>query len=208
MPSSKTSQLTFNLWLPVALAATLITAFCYLAVQQNYRASANDPQVQIAHDAIQDLSQVPDLTQLAAAFNKSDISKLNNSFLVIYDDQGKPVAGNGYLNDQLPTVPAGTFTAAKNKGESRFTWQPKQGLRFAAVLTYFKGQQTGFIMAGRSLAETQKRINMLGVAALVAWVITLLLSYLTCLAAAKWMVKHFAAHDHNHEAAHHEHHPA
>ena len=206
MSLSKTSQLTFNLWLPVALAATLITAFCYLAVQQNYRASANDPQIQIAHDAIPDLNQVPDLTQLGAAFNKADISKLYNSFLVIYDEKGKPVAGNGYLNDQLPSLPSGTFDIAKNKGENRFTWQPNKNLRFAVVLAYFKGQQSGFIMTGRSLLETEKRIKILGITTLVTWLLTLLLSYIACSSASKYIAKRFSSHDHNHETTHE--HPA
>jgi ABC-type nickel/cobalt efflux system permease component RcnA len=206
MNKSKVSSLAFGLWLPLALSLTLITGFAFLAVQQNYRMSANDPQVQITHDAMQDLSQVPDLNQLAGAFNKIDISKVYNSFIVVYDEKGKPVAGNGYLNDQLPSLPANTLATTKNKGETRFTWQPNKSLRFAAVVTYFKGQQSGFIMAGRSLAETEKRIKMTGLAALIAWLAALLLSYLACQAAAKWMAKHFASHDHNQETAHQEHH--
>ena len=38
-------------WFPFAILATLMSALIYLAVQQDLRTAANDPQVQIAQDA-------------------------------------------------------------------------------------------------------------------------------------------------------------
>ena len=41
----------FLKWLPLGVAVTLVCALIYATVQQNYRQSANDPQIQMAEDA-------------------------------------------------------------------------------------------------------------------------------------------------------------
>jgi hypothetical protein len=40
-------------------------------------------------------------------------------------------------------------------GETRFTWQPAPGVRAAAVLTAYHGSAPGYVLAGRSLRETE-----------------------------------------------------
>jgi hypothetical protein len=40
-------------------------------------------------------------------------------------------------------------------GETRFTWQPAPGVRAAAVLTGYRGPASGYVLAGRSLRETE-----------------------------------------------------
>lgn len=37
-------------WLPLAAAIVVMSGLIYVAVQQNYRMSANDPQIQVAED--------------------------------------------------------------------------------------------------------------------------------------------------------------
>lgn len=199
MTKSKISNLALGLWLPVALTAILLTGFSYWSVQQNYRLNANDPQAQMATEAIKDLSQVEDLNLIGGSLGKIDITQTANPFLVVYDDSGKPVIGNGYLNDQLPELPAGAFASAKKMPDHRFTWQPKNGLRFAAVLKHYTGAQNGFILTARSLSETDKRISMLTKGAGAALLLVLIVSYIWSLMLAKWMQKNFASHDHTHE---------
>lgn len=198
MKLSKNAQLTFGLWLPIAAGLTLISLFAYWAVQQNYRLSANDPQIQILEDSQSNLANVTDLSQLATAFGKTDISKTLSPFLVIYDDSGKPIAGNGYLNDNLPNLPAGVFDAAKKQAQDRFTWQPRPGLRFAAVLIHFSGKQNGFAMAARSLREIEAREDLLTKGAAAAWGLAMILSLLFCGSVAQWMLKNFSHHGHEH----------
>src|SRR5438270_7168527 len=41
----------FLYWLPVALAITVLSGLVYVAVQQDLRQGANDPQIQMAEDA-------------------------------------------------------------------------------------------------------------------------------------------------------------
>jgi hypothetical protein len=202
MKLSKRSHLAFGLWLPIALAITILSGGALWSVQQNYRSNANDPQIQIVQDSLADLIQVPDLAELASAFGKTDASQTLAPFLIVYDESGKAVAGNGYINDQLPTPSAGTFAEAKRKSESRFTWEPQKGLRFAAVLKPFEGQQKGFILAARNLREIEKRELMLAIGMGIAWVVSMLLSLAWCFFLAKWLNKHFASHEHTHETHH------
>jgi hypothetical protein len=199
MTKSKISSLALGLWLPIALTAILLTGFSYWSVQQNYRLSANDPQAQMATEAIKDLSQVDDLSLIGGSLGQTDITQTSNPFLVVYDDTGKPVVGNGYLNGELPQLPAGAFAAARKMPDNRFTWQPKTGQRFAAVLKHYTGKQNGFILTARSLSETDKKISLLTKGAGVALLLVLIVSYIWSLMLAKWMQKNFASHDHTHE---------
>ncbi len=200
MTHANTSKLAFGLWLPVALTAILLTGFSYWSVQQNYRLSANDPQAQTATESVKDLGQVDDLNAIGPNLGKIDISQTSNPFLVIYDDSGKPVIGNGYLDDKLPTLPAGVFATAKKMSDNRFTWQPKNSLRFAAVLKHYTGKQNGFILVARSLNETDKRIGLLTKGAGLALLLILIVSFIWSWMLAKFIVKHFASHDHSHSA--------
>ena len=45
------------LWLPLGLVTLILCGLVNLAVQQNYRMSANDPQIQIAEDVADAVSQ-------------------------------------------------------------------------------------------------------------------------------------------------------
>ncbi len=42
----------FRIWLPFAVTVTAFCALTYAAVQQSFRQNANDPQIQLAEDAV------------------------------------------------------------------------------------------------------------------------------------------------------------
>ena len=163
-----------KIFLPLAAVITVLIGLVYLAVQQDFRMSANDPQIQIAEDFADQLSSGVPLGQ----FNfKFDISKSLATFVVIYNDQGQPVTGSGQLNGQFPALPAGVTDYVKKYGEDRITWQPQSGVRSALVVTHFKNSQSaGYIAVGRSLREIEQRESMLGWYALTAWLAALILS--------------------------------
>ena len=64
----------------------------------------------------------------------------------------------------------------RQKGQDRVTWQPEAGVRMATVVVSF---DHGFVMAGRSLTEVEKRESQVeslsGLALLGIWVATLIL---------------------------------
>ncbi len=194
------------LWLPFALAITIMSALVYVTVQQNFRMSANDPQIQLVQDAQKDLANGAP----AEAFTSqqaTDISKSLAPYILVFNEKGETVAGTAALDGQLPKFPSGVFDAAKSRGENRFTWQPKAGIRQAVILDKYESKNassttTGFVAVGRSIREIEVRENNLTRMALISWLAALLLTLLSVLLALKKLMP--GVHEHAHpEHAHH-----
>ncbi len=169
---------TFKYWLPLAFATTAVSGLVYATVQQNYRQSANDPQIQMAEDAAALLSNGIDPKSLVAE-NKVEISKSLAPYIIIFDSQGVVLASSGQLDGRVPTPPRGVLQSATSKSENRVTWQPRDDVRGAAVVTRFEGTTSaGFVLASRSLREVEVRENRLTFTVAVAWVVTMLGSLL------------------------------
>lgn len=167
-------RFTLFAWLPLAALITLVCGIVYVSVHQNFRSSANDPQIQMAEDAAEALENGVAIVTILGN-SKVEIEKSLAPYLVMYDQAGKPVAGSGELNGKLPTLPEGVFKYAKNKGEDRITWQPEKGIRSAIVVVPYNSPnaQGGFVMAGRSLREVEKREHQLTVRVALLWIISL-----------------------------------
>lgn len=160
--------------LAAALIGLGVTLFAAAAVQQNYRQSANDPQVQLAEDAAARLNAgaIPD--QIAPPDAGIDIHASLAPFYVIIDHENHLLATNGKLDGRAVQPPAGTLTA-----DHRFTWQPAPGTRLAAVVEPY---YDGYVVVARNLREVEARedslrimalFTLLGVAAVsaVAWLL-------------------------------------
>lgn len=163
-------------WLPFAAVSTIISALVLVTVQQNLRLSANDPQIQMAEDAAAAIGAgepVPNPPPQASV----EISSSLAPFLAFYDDGGKVLATNAKLGTLLPSLPPGVFAYVRAHGEDRVTWQPKPGVRIAAIITRYQGKKSGFILAGRSLREVEARINRLEIMVAVAWLAALIASF-------------------------------
>lgn len=147
--------------LPIAFVATMLCGIMYAAIQQVYRQSANDPQIELAQDAVPPSST-----------NTVDIAQSLSPYQVFYDEQGNPDSGNGLLNGSLPNLPQGVFNYTRTYGEDRFTWQPEPGVRQAVVIVHLFGG--GFSMAGRSLREVEWRESQLELIVWLGWVLTII----------------------------------
>ncbi len=190
-------------WCMCAIVTTLICGLVYAAVQQNYRQSANNPQIQTAEDVATSLKgqQVPPFTG-----QQIDMSQSLSTFILVYDATGTPITGTGQLNNTTPTLPAGVFQATKTKGEDRITWMPSPGLRFAMVVVPIPGN-TGYIAVGRSLREIEKRETSLEIMSALAWLITLLLTALLTWwfdSQSRRPVEHTPETPHEHTGDHHQ----
>jgi hypothetical protein len=164
-----------RVWLPLVIAVTGISGLVYLTSQQVLRMGANDPQIAMAQDNAAALASGSSAGDLLSA-RPVDIAVSLSPFLVIYDSEGQPVAGTGTLHGQLPELPPGIFQYVDQKGEDRVTWQPEPGIRIAAVVVGIQGDQPGFVMAGRSLKESESRTDQIGKLVGAAWVAILLAS--------------------------------
>jgi hypothetical protein len=161
-----------RIWIPLAIATTGFCGLIYLAVQQDMRIGANDPQIQIAEDVAKQIS----IGQNPLAFIpqiKVDVSQSLANYIVIFDSKGKVIGSSAQLDGKDPVIPQGVFASTKNLGETRFTWQPKTGVRSAVIVDYYKGLNSGYVLVGRSLREVEKREDNLGLIVFLAWAIIL-----------------------------------
>lgn len=154
----------FRVWVPVAVAIVVGGGLVYGAVQQNYRSAANDPQVQVAEDIQSALVQgVASPETIAPTPPTVDINASLSPFVVMFSATGTPLGASVALEGKLPTISQGILEHANGKTDYRFTWQPKSGLRIAAVVRKFDGKESAYILVGRSLREVQNRINQLAI---------------------------------------------
>ena len=159
-----------RLWLPFAVVTTAFCGLAYATVQQSQRHDADDPQIQLTEDtaAALDTGASVDVVVPKA---QVEMSSSLAPFIVIYDNNGKPIAGSGLLNGEMPAYPIGALDVAKQSGENRVTWQPDANTRIASVVVPYNN---GFVMAGRSLREVEKRESQTEMFAGATWVITLI----------------------------------
>lgn len=180
-------------WLYAAVPVTLVLGACYAVVQQDYRESLNDPQIQMAEDGALALlkggvpAQVMPLSagQTGARTPSFDLSQSLSAWVAVYDASGTPLEASASLESAPPRLPAGVFdtsTWVKHSNgafydqgpvpETRFTWQPRDGVRQAVVLAQTPDKKY-FVAAGRNMREVEQRIEHEGETLFVAWLATL-----------------------------------
>ncbi len=164
-------------WLLIAVIITGCSGLIYAVVQQDLRQSADDPQIQMAEDAAAKLAGGQQAQSIVPT-EKVDIAKTLAPYIIVFDATGKPIASSAQLNGQTPTIPPGVFDYVRQHGEDRITWQPQPGVRSAVVVTQFQGQNSGFVLAGRSLREVEIREDDILHIVEVGWLGMLLVSLL------------------------------
>lgn len=169
-------QHILKIWIPIAVAATVLVALVAAAVQQDLRHTANDPQIQMAEDAAAAIN-MDRLPSEVVPTSKIDMSHSLAPFLIVFTDGGQPITSSVTLDGRVPLPPDGVFNSVRQNGEDRFTWEPKPGVRSAAVVTRFtrtvNGENGGFVLAGRSLREVEAREVELSTIVKTAWAVTL-----------------------------------
>ena len=158
------------------LAVTILYGLTYLGIQQLLRHNADKPQISLVSEAAAALTR-GDLATSVLPSPTIDLRESLEPFVIVYDTAGKPTAGSGLLDGELPTPPAGVFTYASEHGEDRVTWQPKSDVRIATVIKPFSGPASGFVLAGRSLAEVERKTDILLVIIAGAYTATMLTAF-------------------------------
>lgn len=157
-------KFTFN-FMPFAVTITLVNMLVYVAGQQIYRNSANDPQIEIANRFAAMLNSGLNPAQVAVG-PTVDMETSLSMHISIFDSAGNLVASTARVKNKIPIPPAGVFKTAKQDGQDAFTWQPDAGVRCAAVaLPYTRGT----LIVGKSLRLAEQRIDKLGAIVLLAW---------------------------------------
>ncbi|HWB27418.1 MAG TPA: hypothetical protein VG738_18210 [Chitinophagaceae bacterium] len=160
-----------TIFFPHAAAAIIVTGILllvYAAVQQAYRTGANDPQIQIARDVVLKLKQNKPAGDVVTA-DTVNIEESLSPFVQVYGAENKVVASNGFIGTETPVVPAGVLAKAKADGEYMVTWQPSAQARTASVIIYTGIAAMPYVLAGRSLAEIEKRESALVTMTFLCW---------------------------------------
>lgn len=159
-------------WLPMVAAITVLAGLVYVAVQQNLRMSANDPQIQMAQDAAAALARGQTVSTVLPP-QVIDLSHSLAPYLIVFDDAGQIVASSAQISGKTPALPPGVLTYTRKHGETRITWQPEPAARGAVVVVRYEGANPGFVLAGRSLREVERRIDTIGLLVGLAWMAAL-----------------------------------
>lgn len=163
-------------WLPFAALATVLCLVSYVMVQQNIRLSANDPQIQIAEDVAAALENGQPTSNFSPQ-NKVDMAKSLDAFAIIYDADGKVVAGSGAVDGKIPEAPKSSLDYAQAHGDNRLTWEPKSGVRSAVIIKPYSAKDgRGFVLVGKSLREIEARERQVLRFAGLGWVVALFVS--------------------------------
>jgi hypothetical protein len=142
------------LYIAVVIGITMLFGVFYGAVQQAMRRGANEPQDSMANDVATSLESGARPQDLA----KGQVNVATNMapFVIVYDKTGKVIAGNGYLDGQVPQVPIGVLQAAGRDKPNSVTWQPEKGVRIASV-SY--ATRDYYVLGGRSLKVVEHQIG-------------------------------------------------
>lgn len=156
-------------WLVGAFVLLATLSAVYFTAQHLERSGADDAPQRLASQVLSNPPADPTRVDLASSLAP---------FYVIYNADGTPTDGNGYLEGALADVPAGVIAQAADHGDNHVTWQPRPGLRFATV-EIRDGDRV--ILAGQSLAPSESRIDSLGVLLLAGGAGCLVLLAIGCL---------------------------
>jgi hypothetical protein len=165
----------------LAVLATGLALALNTIPQQVLRQGANDPQVSMATDLVQLLERgdMEEMLQRGALLAMGgtanlDMAKSLSPFLIVYNDQGQPLASQAQLNGQAPAPPPGVFDYVRKHGEERLSWQPvlgrEHGVRIAAVIQRVTGPHPGFVLAGRNMREVEAREEQVRTLAGLTWI--------------------------------------
>jgi len=168
------AQRSVMVWLVVAAAVTVVLGFGYVAAEQSVRHAADHPQIEMARDAIDKL-QAGASPQSVLPKEGVDLAlktpPSKNPYLIVVDLEGKVLASSVTLGGVQPIPPAGVFDNVRAHGDQTVTWEPAPNVRSAIAVDAW---EYGYVVAGRSLDDTETLESNLLVAALAGWLVSLL----------------------------------
>lgn len=136
--------------LALAFIITVIFGTIYAVAQQSLREGANDPQIELAEDTSAQINRNVDYRRFITS--QVDIATSLLPFTIVYDTAGNELASSALLDGTTPVVPRGVLTHAKP--QNRVTWEPRQGVRIAAVV---QANKNGYVLSGRNMREVESR---------------------------------------------------
>ena len=149
---------------------TLLCGLVYSAAQQDIRLSANNPQIQMAEDIAVKLAHDEPVNSVVSS-TMVNIAESLSPFVMVFDVEGHVLVSQAMLDGTIPMPPQGVFSFVGTKGEDRVTWQPRLGVRMAAVVVKVGGANSGYILVGRSLREVEALEDHIFRIVLIGWIV-------------------------------------
>ncbi|HET9410976.1 MAG TPA: hypothetical protein VFO75_03740 [Candidatus Dormibacteraeota bacterium] len=156
--------------LVVAAAVTVLFAVGYVAAQQSVRHAADHPQIEMARDAVARLQAGASPTSVLPKTGV-DLARSKDPYLILTDQEGKVLASSATLGGEVVVPPIGVFDYVRAHGEDVVTWQPAPGVRSAIAVDSW---EYGFVVAGRSLEDTENAEAGLLDLSLGGWLVSML----------------------------------
>jgi hypothetical protein len=198
-------------WIPLGVTIIGLSGLIYVAMQQNYRQSLNDPQIQMAEDSAFKIDNGSATWQTIVPQNSQvSITTSLAPWIAITDAQGHALkqmrlgstgtvddivaaASDAVNEDFIDTfqIPVGVFQYARSHGEDRITWQSDQAGRQAIVVVPLK--DGNYVITGRNMREVEKREAMLEEILGVGMLILLIVSFIAVSFANSILTKKLAA---------------
>ena len=152
----------------LGIILTLVGGIASAVFQGMLRGGANQPQLQMSSFYATEITSgvKPDET---VPRNYVDLQRSLEPFTIFYNNQGVPIAGNGYLNQTMPTPPRGVFDYLRSHKVDKITWQPQPDVRIASVIQHVTGPNPGFILTGRSLRLVEEQESLFWRMAFGGW---------------------------------------
>ena len=164
---------------------TILIGLVYVSVQQSYRSSANDPQIQI----VRELRTRLEFGKPIDYYLRQDSMDLENSmgtFVATFDKNGQPLQSNALLDGKLPNLPSGVIQYVKAHKEDWVTWQPRKTIRLALGIAATNTEPVAYVAAGRSLVEVEERISRLITFCGICWTLC------TAIILINWLFNYYA----------------
>jgi hypothetical protein len=163
-------------WVTGVLLITVAACLAWLSYGLSLRNGADRQPLRLAAAAAGQLaSGSPPGSVLPAAI---DMASAPAPFIIVFDSQHRVLASSGHLNGRTPGLPAGVLAWVTAHGQDRITWQPRPGLREAAVIEPYRGLRPGFVLAAQSLQDISSQQRSLTWSVAYMWLAAFAISFL------------------------------
>jgi hypothetical protein len=112
-----------------------------------------------------------------------DLATSLATFTIVFDASHSVLASDATLDGGRPAPPAGVLDAAVPGSPNAVTWQPRDGIRIAAVVVAWPG---GTVLVGRSLRRVEQQESTAELLAGAAW-LAMLAALAVASVAAAWL---------------------
>jgi hypothetical protein len=159
---------------------TVLGGAASVTMQQLLRRGADQPQAEMAEFYASEIHSGTDPDDIIPP-GYVDLERSLEPFVIFYDVNGTPQKSTGYLDQSVPSVPPEVLEYIRSHGSDTVTWQPRPGVRIAAVAKYVSGSHPGYLVAGRSLRLTEEYESLLRRMTFLGWFAIMLLLLLGAL---------------------------